>query len=159
MIINATTNLHKRGYEVYLDILGEGEDRSRLEAVIARNNAESYIVLHGRQANVETYLQQSDIYVSASKTEGLPLSILEAMACGLPIVATDAGGTRDIVHNGENGYLIPLEAQVELEEALARIIRNAGLRNALGQKSRAIAEQWSLSNCAKNYEGLYEGNF
>lgn len=157
MLIDATINLHNRGYIVSLDILGEGEDRCRLETAIAQCNADSYIFLHGRKEDIEVYLQRSDIYVSASKTEGLPLSILEAMACGLPIVATDVGGTKDIVIDGVNGFLVSADSQEELETAIENLINDHVLRKDLGYQSRNIAEKWSLSNCVNNYENLYDG--
>lgn len=106
--------------------------------------------------NVEDYLRQSDIYISASRTEGLPLSVLEAMACGLPVIATDAGGTRDIVKDGINGFIVNVDDEDGIKEALLKLIDNKVLRKSYSVKSREIAKQWSLENCTRGYEILYE---
>lgn len=84
-------------------VITYGVDREKLEKMIIDSEAEEYIRIYGRKKNVENYLREADIYISTSRTEGLPLSILEAMACGLPIVATRVGGVVDIVSNNING--------------------------------------------------------
>ena len=156
MTIRVVVALHEFGYKVELTLLGDGEDREKIKNAIKANNADSYIFTLGLKKNVEDYLKKSDIYVSASKTEGLPLSILEAMACGLPVVATDAGGTRDIVKDGINGFLIEVDNEVEMKAALQQLINNKQLRKACSAKSREIAEQWSVEKCTQGYEMLYE---
>lgn len=156
MTIRVVSVLHESGYKVELTLLGDGEDREKIQNAIKENKADSYIFTPGSKKNVEDYLRQADLYVSASKTEGLPLSILEAMACGLPVVATDAGGTRDIVKDGINGFLIEVDNEVEMKEALQQLINNKQLRKACSAKSREIAEQWSVEKCTQGYEMLYE---
>ena len=156
MTIRVVVALHEFGYKVEMTLLGDGEDREKIKNAIKANNADSYIFTQGSKKDVEDYLKKSDIYVSASKTEGLPLSILEAMACGLPVVATDAGGTRDIVKDGINGFLIEVDNEVEMKEALQQLINNKQLRKVCSAKSREIAEQWSVEKCTQGYEMLYE---
>lgn len=157
MIVNAICNLHEKlGEQIELDIIGDGEERENLEKLISRRRANAYIHMHGMQSNVRSFLVKADVFVSGSQTEGLPLSILEAMACGLPVVATNAGGTKDIVDDGVNGYIVPIDNQEVFESVLEKMINNKELRRKFGYQSRIIAEQWSLSNCVKNYEILYE---
>lgn len=156
MTIRVVSALHESGYKVELTLLGDGEDREKIQNTIKENKADSYIFTPGSKKNVEDYLRQADLYVSASKTEGLPLSILEAMACGLPVVATDAGGTRDIVKDGINGFLIEVDNEVGMKEALQQLIDNKLLRKTFSVKSREIAEQWSAEKCTQGYEILYE---
>ena len=156
MTIRVVSALHESGYKVELTLLGDGEDREKIQNTIKENKADSYIFTPGSKKNVEDYLRQADLYVSASKTEGLPLSILEAMACGLPVVATDAGGTRDIVKDGINGFLIEVDNEVGMKEALQQLINNKLLRKTFSVKSREIAEQWSAEKCTQGYEILYE---
>ena len=109
----------------------------------------------GIQMNVNDYLQRADIYVSASLTEGLPLSILEAMACGLPVVATAAGGTVDIIKTGINGTVVPIDDKEEMQIALQALISNEELRVEYGKASRQIAEAWSIEACVQGYATLY----
>ena len=156
MTIKAVCDLHRRGRNVTLEFIGDGNDREKLQQLISANKAENYITLCGKRENVEEYLQEADIYVSASKTEGLPLSILEAMACGLPVVATAVGGTVDIVCDSVNGYIVPNEDVKKMEKALDDLILSKEKRDAFGVASRRIAEEWSLDSCVRGYENLYE---
>lgn len=156
MTIRAVSTLHELGYRVELTLLGDGIDREKIRNEIKERKAEHYIFALGTKKNVEDYLRQSDIYVSSSKTEGLPLSILEAMACGLPIVATNAGGTRDIVIDGENGFLIQVDDEYTLEKRLIDLIKSKDMREAFSKKSREKAEEWCIQNCVAGYEKLYE---
>ena len=73
------------------------------------------------------------------------------MACGLPIIATNAGGTKDIVHNKENGFLIEIDDEDGLKSALLKLIQNKDLQAKFSQESRRIAEEWSVSNCCLLY--------
>lgn len=155
MTLRAISALHDMGYNVELTLLGDGEDREKIQNTIKASKAESYIFAPGSKKNVEDYLRQADIYVSASKTEGLPLSILEAMACGLPIVATDAGGTKDIVQTCVNGFLIGIDDEEELKNALRRLVDDKALRMRCSRMSREIAESWNAENCTLGYEALY----
>ena len=156
MTIRAVAALHKLGYKVELTLLGTGEDKEKIQKAIIESEAENYIFMPGLKKNVEDYLRKSDIYVSSSKTEGLPLSILEAMACGLPVVATNAGGTQDIVCDGENGFLIQIDDEGALEEKLLNLITNKDMRKIFSRNSRKIAEEWCAQNCIIGYEKLYE---
>lgn len=156
MIVRVVSTLHKLGYKVELVLLGDGVDRDKIRNEIHKNGAESYIFTLGLKKNVHDYLRQSNIYVSASRTEGLPLSILEAMACGLPIVATDAGGTKDIVKNGINGFLVKVDDEDGMQEALQKLIDDKILQRNYAYKSREIAEQWSTEDCTYGYEKLYD---
>ncbi len=155
MTINAVCAIHDMGYKIDLTLLGDGEDRDKIKEAIQNHHAERFIFTPGSKKNVEDDLRKANIYVSASKTEGLPLSILEAMACGLPVVATDAGGTRDIVHNGENGFLVKVDDTKELQDAILKVIDDKTLRIKFSQASRKIAEIWSAENCTRGYEKVY----
>ena len=85
-------------------------------------------------------LAQTDIAVLPSYREGVPRSLLEAAACGLPLVANDAPGCRETVIEGENGFLVPVKSVDALVEAMQRFIDNPDLAAKMGQRSRQIAE-------------------
>ena len=157
MIIRAVCALKEKRENVELLLLGEGDNRAKLEKIVEEHHAKSYIFMPGIRNNVEDYLNESDIYVSASKTEGLPLSILEAMASGLPVVATNAGGTKDIVINGTNGYLVPLDDVNFFEQSIASLCHDTAVREKFSTASRMIAEKWSIDACVDGYSQLYEG--
>lgn len=157
LIIRAVVDLHRTGMNVSLTLIGDGEDRDKLESIIKKENAETYIHLLGRKNNVADYLKESNIYVSASSTEGLPLSVLEAMACGLPVIATKAGGIKDIVRDSDNGYLFDFNDKEMLKECICRLCSDKEAISIFSRNSRLIAEEWSLDKCVNGYENLYEG--
>lgn len=157
MMIRTVSHLRKNGKRIHLTLLGDGEDRAKLESLVRELEAEDVVSMPGIQKNVERYLQNADLYVSASRSEGLPLSILEAMACGLPVVATKAGGVQDIVRDGENGRLVEIEDETAFEKAVLDLFENEAKRQAYALASRRIAEAWSLRACAAGYSQLYEG--
>lgn len=154
-IVQATEKLSLRHPNIHLTILGDGEDFERVREYVASHSLDKFISMPGRCNNVAEYLQHSDIYVSASLTEGLPLSILEAMSTGLPIVATDAGGTVDIVKNNVNGIIIPKDSGEALIDALEKMIVEREFREKCGDASRTTAEQWDMKQCLQGYQELY----
>lgn len=157
MMIRAVSALRDQGRRICLTLLGEGEDRAKLEALVRELGVENEVSMPGIKTNVEQYLQASDLYVTASRTEGLPLSVLEAMACGLPVVATKAGGVKDIVHDGENGRVVDIEDDIAFEQAILDLYEDETKRNAYALASRKVAEAWSLRACVEGYSRLYEG--
>ncbi|MHB8981065.1 glycosyltransferase family 4 protein [Thiobacillus sp.] len=94
----------------------------------------------GRRDDMPTVLQAAHIACLPSYREGLPKSLLEAAACGLPIVTTDAPGCREVVHDGVNGLLVPVRDAVALAAALKKLIEDAELRRRMGEQSRLRAE-------------------
>ena len=92
-----------------MTIVGEGELRTEIEKLIQEYGIEQYVSMPGQCGDVQRRLNAADIFVQSSDYEGLPISGLEAMACGLPIISTKAGGTVDIVKNDENGFLVDIE--------------------------------------------------
>ncbi|GAA6212669.1 glycosyltransferase family 4 protein [Hyphomicrobiales bacterium 4NK60-0047b] len=95
----------------------------------------------GKRNDVSELLKQSDIACLPSYREGLPKSLIEAAASGLPIVTTDTVGCREVVEDGENGFLVPIKTVEPLAKALMKLIENETLRQTMGEKSRKRAEQ------------------
>lgn len=155
-LIKSVKKLIDKGYNIKLNILGDGVLREELEKLIAELNLEEYVELKGVVSNVNEYLQQADIYCGSSLVEGLPISILEAMACGLPVVSTKAGGVVDIVKDDVNGYICDDFDEDHYASLIEKIILNEQLRTNMSTNSRKMAEELSISNCVKNYENLYE---
>ena len=89
----------------------------------------------------------------SSLYEGVPLSILEAMAAGLPVVSTDVGGIKDIVT--DNGILVPSEDSLAMEEAILKLINNPSLREEKGKKSLLNVQKYDVKNIAEQYTKLY----
>lgn len=94
----------------------------------------------GETRDVRPYLKKASVVVLPSWREGLPCSLMEAMSMGRPIVATDVPGCRELVHNGQNGFLVPVRSPSALAEALEHFFRDETLSSRMGRKGRSIAE-------------------
>ncbi len=110
----------------------------------------------GEQADVASYLTASDMSVLPSHQEGFANAILEAMACGLPVVATDVGGNAEAVKDGETGRIVDAHDAEALGRAIAEIAQNPEAAQAMGRAGRKRAEDaFSITSCAKAYDAFY----
>ena len=135
-------------------LIGSGDEETKLTAA-AQNTKGVYIL--GAVHDVVPYLQAADLFVLPSEREGLSNSMLEAMACGLPVVATKVGGASDVIHNGENGVLIPYGDGPQLHSALLRVLHESAFRIKLGvQAHETILNRYSLATTAKTLRSLYD---
>ena len=141
---------------VRLTILGDGESRKELEEQIKEKNLQDKIILAGLVREVEKHLARADIYIASSKYEGLPLSVLEAMASGLPVVSTDVGGVPEVVSDGVNGILLSLGDKKGYIKALKEMIENVEKRYAFGEKSRELSRKFDIKQMVEGYEKLYQ---
>jgi glycosyltransferase involved in cell wall biosynthesis len=105
---------------------------------------------------IADYYRACDIFARPSYYEGMPNSVLEAMACGLPVVATPVGATPSLVTNGEEGFLVTPGSAAEVRAALSRLIENAGARRRMGQNARQKAERFSIDTVVDQIEHVYD---
>jgi glycosyltransferase involved in cell wall biosynthesis len=120
-------------------IVGDGPDRPLVEAAIAEAGLSGSIELLGERDDVASQLAQSDVFVLSSRSEGMPISVLEAMAAGLPVVASAVGGVPELVVDGETGVLVPPDDADALADALRRVLDDDALRHRLGDGARRRA--------------------
>ena len=125
LIVRALYNLKQRGINADVTIVGEGEDRPLLESLIDKYNLGDCVHLTGRKTRAEivTILNDSDVYIMASSSETFGVAAAEALACGLPVIATDCGGPRDFVSE-INGIMIPINDEEKLAEAMVHMIEH-----------------------------------
>jgi glycosyltransferase involved in cell wall biosynthesis len=153
-LIRALAALPGREYEAL--IVGDGPDRGAVEAEIRRLGIEDRVQLAGERDDVPELLASSDVFVLSSRSEGLPVSALEAMAAELPVVASDVGGLAELVVDGETGILVPAGDEAALAEALGRLVQDRELRQSLGAAGRARAESsFDLSEFRRAHLELY----
>jgi glycosyltransferase involved in cell wall biosynthesis len=118
-------------------ILGEGELRQHLEGLVREHHLEKHVLMPGFRADVIGCIKGFDLFALSSITEGLGTSLLDAMACGKPIVATRAGGIPEVVADGTTGLLVPPHDHQSLAAAIVRMLRDPALRQRLGEAGRA----------------------
>jgi len=118
--------------------------------------SEAGVIRTGRQDNIPEWLCASDVYVLPSYREGLPRTVLEAMAMELPIVTTDVPGCRETVTDGENGFLVPVRDARSLAEAIDKLLSDRGKRREMGRRSREIVEsRFRIEGVVEEHVSLY----
>ena len=140
-------------------IVGEGSLSSDLKKM-AKTLKLKNVKFVGRKDDKKllSYYKRSDIFVLPSEREGMPLALLEAMAMGLPIVATNVTGSRDVVKNGKNGYLVPFGNVKSFRSALLKVKSNKSTYKKLSQTSRKMADKYSWEKISGQFEKLYAKN-
>ncbi len=139
---------------VELTLVGDGNLRTELEKYAVENKLLVKFFGRATQEEVIHILQDSDVFVLPSLNEGMSNSILEAMACGLPIITTNTGGANELVT--KNGFIIEKASVTELKDAINKFIENKDLIQSLGENSRTLAETMSWNFVASDYKKMYE---
>jgi L-malate glycosyltransferase len=126
-----------------------------LRSFVRRRGLDEQVTFTGGIDNVEHYLQASDCFVFPTENEAFGVSLIEAMACGLPVVASSTGGIPDIVEDGVNGILVPVGNEPALEEALHAVLGDPGAAARLGAEGRrTVTARYSVSAVVGAYERL-----
>ncbi|MES2304379.1 MAG: glycosyltransferase [Gemmatimonadota bacterium] len=140
----------------HLDIVGDGDERIGLERLAHDLHLDDVVTFHGFHDDVRPMLDHAGLFVLSSLSEGIALTLLEAMAAGLPVVATDVGGNREVVIPGETGLLVPSRTPEALAQGMLAIIADPARAYAFGVAGRArVARDFSLDNTVRQYEELY----
>jgi glycosyltransferase involved in cell wall biosynthesis len=157
LLVDAFGLLVRAGMPVRLVIVGEGMERPALERQLRELGLEARVRLHGAELAPEPLYAAFDIVAQSSTREGLPNSLLEAASAGRAIVATDAGGTSEIVFDGRTGLLVPVNDRDALTAALRRLVVDVGLRGRLGVAARAyVAATFGMDRFSSEFARLYE---
>lgn len=156
-LIDAFAALAREGLPVRLELIGEGPMRPALEAQIRKAGLESRICLHGSVPSAESLYAAFDVVVQSSEREGLPNALLEAGAAGRAIVATAAGGSSEIVVDGETGLLVPVDDAPALATAIRRVVTDIEIRERLGAAARAhVTTSFGMDRFVAEFAELYE---
>jgi glycosyltransferase involved in cell wall biosynthesis len=143
----------------HLLIVGDGPYRERIESLIEDLNLVPHVTMAGFRRDTPEVLATSDIFVlSTAMWEGLPLTILEAMASGLPVVASDVGGIREEVVDHETGIVVPPKDTAALYQSLLGLLANKGKARAMGQRGQErVFEYFTLERMGRETMAVYEG--
>ncbi|MER2173334.1 MAG: glycosyltransferase family 4 protein [Carnobacterium sp.] len=136
-------------------LVGDGELREQYAQQIRDLHLEDNVFLLGYRTNVDQLMSISDIVISTSTQEGLPVNLLEAMGTGLPIIATDCRGNRDLIHHGENGYLVSLEDDKRLAGYVDVLYHSSSLREDFGLKSLEYLDTYSVQAVMSQMTQIY----
>lgn len=140
-----------------LVMVGEGPLRAEAQALLAEAGAADLAWLPGERADVPDVMRGLDCFVLPSLAEGISNTILEAMATGLPVLATRVGGNAELVVDGETGVIVPHGDTEAMAQALLALASDPGLAEAMGQAGRArVQRQFSLPAMVSAYQGLYD---
>lgn len=138
-----------------LIIIGEGPEEKSIKAEIQKLNIQSKVRLIGLRRDIPRLLAASNALLLTSISEGIPLTLIEGMACGLPIVSTNVGGVSEVVTNNENGFLAPPRNPSDIAKAIQKLIVDHQLGLEMGIKGKRVAkEKFSESNMLAAYDEL-----
>ncbi|MHA7819582.1 MAG: glycosyltransferase family 4 protein [Erythrobacter sp.] len=138
-----------------LRVAGGGADLASLRAKVTERGLEDMVEFLGERSDVPDLMQGSDLYLNVSLYEGMPLTLLEAMASGLPIVATDVPGNRELVKDGANGMKAPLGDAAAIAQSIATLLSDADLYERLSRGAISKSADFSIERCAERHRDLY----
>ena len=146
-------NQHPERQNLYFVIAGEGGQRQRLEHEIVKHDLAGRFILLGNQTNIPTLLREFDVFVLPSRSESFGISLVEAMAAGLPCIASTVGGLPEIL-DSSCGMLVPPESPDALCQAMGQML-DRGRRQILAAAAPTVAQKFSIEACAEKYAALY----
>jgi glycosyltransferase involved in cell wall biosynthesis len=149
VLFESLRDLLARGYEFELTLLGDGNDREHLQDLSRRLGIYERVVFAGyaSQEQLRETLQRSDLFILPSFAEGVPVSLMEAMACGVPVLSTYVGGVAELVEPEETGLLVPPADCTALSKAIARYCDDLELRQRISRSARqAVVARFNLDS-------------
>jgi glycosyltransferase involved in cell wall biosynthesis len=138
-------------------LAGDGVMRKKIEALISELGLEKQVILLGWRKDIPQLLSSIDIFVLTSLWEGLPISLLEAMAAGLPAVVTDTGGVKDVVSEGKTGFLVEPRDMESMAERIVMLLSDAVKRRTIGEIARdSLGDDFTVARMIDNTVSLYD---
>ena len=142
--------------DIRLTMVGGGALREELERLTGELGISDCVVFLGERHDTGTWLAQSDVFILSSRTEGLPMSLLEAIAAGVPQIVTDVGGMPEILRMSQAGIIVPPNSAGELTRAIVEMSARRGTLRELGERARACYEErFTLARMGQEYDRLY----
>jgi glycosyltransferase involved in cell wall biosynthesis len=155
-LVDAFAGLSKSHPHAVLLVVGDGDLRPAVERDVARRGLTRQVVFAGWREDLPTIYAAVDIVALTSRNEGTPVALIEAMAAARPVVATDVGGVADLVEDGDTGFIVPLDDQRALIDALGRLASDPEERRRLGQNGRArVLAGYRADRLADDLDRLY----
>lgn len=141
-----------------LILIGDGPEKNKLEQLIKKLGIDKNIIWTGilRGEALARAVACNDVFVTASRSENMPLSVLEAMACGLPVIAVSENGMKEIVKDAYNGFLCQADNVAEIAQKIENIFKNKSQREIFSKNSRELAMGYSKDKIMESFENCYE---
>ena len=147
----------KHNPHIKLLIVGEGDQRESIEKEIQHRNVESNVVLAGNRNDIADLLAASDCFLMTSISEGIPLTIIEAMAARLPVISTAVGGIPEMITDGKSGFLSQAKDSASLASHLVRLSQDAALQKSVAEAGHVRAEEsFSIQSMLSGYANMYQ---
>jgi len=145
-----------KGKPVVLALAGEGPYRGAIEKLVRQHRLDEQVLMLGQRSDVPSLLRSADLFLFCSRTEGLPNAVLEAMAAGVPVVATDVPGNRDLIHPGVTGWLARAGDPGSIAQGIQTILCNRTLGSQLGRAGQAwVTGRLDISGLADRWLAFY----
>jgi len=155
-LLDSFEQFHRKKPDTELHLIGDGQRRALIEQIVKDKGLSDCVFFYGFQASVHKFLHDMDVFTLPSLYEGMPMSIIEAMGTGLPIVATNVGGIPDMLTNGESAILTAIDCD-EIANAFEKLYASTELRERLGKNAKRNADIFSSAKMANNYVKIYQG--
>ncbi|MBQ7549059.1 MAG: glycosyltransferase family 4 protein [Clostridia bacterium] len=156
MLIRALAELLKKNSRFRLIIAGADNYNGRCPALAEELGVEKNVDFLGHREDIDDLLHMSDIAVGSSLREGLPVNVMEALACGLPVVLSDNRGHRVLAQHGKNGYLVGLNDHLKMAEYILNIAENSELYSELSRNAVDLIKPFSKESVMKNMKEIYD---
>ncbi|HOJ41797.1 MAG TPA: glycosyltransferase family 4 protein [Candidatus Syntrophosphaera thermopropionivorans] len=154
--LNAAALALKNRPDLYFLAVGKGELQKSMQELAKELNIADKVIFTGFQQEVEKILKTLDIFVLASKKEGLGTSILEAMSAGIPVIGTASGGIPELIKDGENGLLVPPSNPEKLKDAILKLANSSELRMQLAERGKTEAQKFDKEIMVSQYIKLIQ---
>ena len=156
MMINALKLVHDNYPDTYLIIVGDGPERKNLQELVSGLHVSSKVIFTGFSEEAHIYYKIMDMFLLTSFSEGTAMTLLEAMASGLPCIATNVGGNPEIVKDSETGILVPVNDEKLLADTICALISNRSLSKKLGEAGRKrYEEKFTVEKMVAAYQQMY----
>lgn len=154
MLINAFAKVNEKFPDYQLHIYGDGEIREKTKSYIKSKGLEKKIILKGRCNNLGEVLPHAEVFAMSSNYEGMSNALIEAMYVGIPVVTTAVSGTKELIENGTNGFVVPVGDEKSFAEALMKLLDNKKLREQFAEKGVTIINKVKPSIILKQWEAI-----
>jgi glycosyltransferase involved in cell wall biosynthesis len=157
-LVEAIPQVCERHPGLHVLLVGDGELRGAMEQQVAEAGIAEHVTFLGTRGDIPELLAASDSFVLPSLWEGLPVALVEAMASGLPVIATTVSGTNEVVVDGESGFLVPPGDPSRLADAMCRLLCDPGTAAAIAAAGQArVAARFSARTQAETLSTLFRG--